>query len=311
MSILANLFGSKTVDGLSLDITKHDVIDMKDSDQFHQIKVDSDLKKTPEVVDRRVMMMYEKKFIEKFKKIGNLHQKCPYCAKAYKTLHLGDKKCTACEKTFHVQKRVQDMGTVAFTAEKKSQFDLQWKSTNKIKKFKFYLQHEYDYIQQQLQKKGKKHLQISDVMHSVLNAYAKNSLNSGHYELYASFMFHKAELMRSEQRFAEALEYYFYVHFLHTNGVDNHASFKVNTVMNTELRERISDLLALGNIQVKKAKDIFDYAIMHLNVFNESSLSTSQHKSYSVLMKEFKLEDALKEEVKPMRSFVLYTNKAS
>jgi len=299
------------MDGLSLDITKYDVNDMKDSDQFHQVKVDSDLKKAPEVVDRRVLMMYEKKFIEKFKKIGNLHQKCPYCAKAYKSLNVGDKKCTACEKTFYVQKRVQDMGTVAFTAEKKSQFEFQWKASSKIKKFKFYLQHEYDYIQQQLQKKGKKHLQISDVMHSVINAYAKNSLNSGHYALYTSLMFHKAELMRSEQRFAEALEYYFYVHFLHTNGVDNQANFKQNTVINPELRERIADLLALGNIQVKKAKDIFDYSIMHLSVFNESSLSVGTHKSYSLLMKEFKLEDALKEEVKPMRSFVLYTNKTS
>jgi len=307
MSILASLFGSKRIEGISLDITKYDVNDMKDSDQFHQIKVDSDLKKTPEVVDRRVLMMYEKKFMEKFKKIGNLHQKCPYCAKAYKTLHVGDKRCTGCEKTFYVQKRVQDMGTVAFTSEKKSQFDLQWKVNSKIKKFKFYLQHEYDYIQQQLQKKGKKHLHVSDVMHSVINAYAKNSLNSGHYELYTSFMFHKAELMRSEQRFAEALEYYLYVHFLHTNGVDNHASFKSSTVMNPELRERIADLLALGNIQIKKSKDIFDYAILHLGAFNESSLEVGKHKSYSLLMKEFKLEDALKEDVKPMRSFVLYT----
>lgn len=307
MNILKNLFGSKHVDGIYLDISKFDVNDMKDADQSHQEKIDCDLKNTSEVVDRRVVMQYEKRFMEKFKKIGNLNQKCPYCAHTYKSVRLGEKKCTECKKTFFVQKRVQDMGTVAFTAEKQVQFDLQWKAITKIKKFKFYLPHEYEYINKQLQKQGKKYLQISDVMHSLINAYAKNSLNSGYYELYAAFIFHKAELMRSEQRFAEALVYYFYVHFLQTNGVDNSADFKSSSKMNPELREKIADLLALGNIQVRKAQDIFNYSVTSLSVFNETNLPVNMHKSYSILMKEFKNEDASKEEQKPMRSFVLYT----
>jgi len=307
MSILKSLFGSKEADGISVEISKHDVYNMKDADQKHQKTVESHLKKAPNVVDRHVIMMYEKKFMEKFKKIGNINQKCPACAKVYKSLSLGEKKCIECKKTFFVQKRVQDMSTVSFTTEKKAQFDLQWKVTSKIKKFKFYLQSEYDYIQQQLQKQGKKHLRVSEVMHSVINAYAKNSLSSGYYELYTAFIFHKAELMRSEQRFAEALEYYFYVHFLQSNGVNNGAGFRTSAQMNPELREKMSELLDLGNIQVKKAKDLFDYAVRHLNAFDEERVSTSMHKSYSLLMKEFKDEDAQKEEVKPMRSFVLYT----
>jgi len=36
-------------------------------------------------------------------------------------------------------------------------------------------------------------------------------------------------------------------------------------------------------------------------------MSVNAHKSYSILMKEFKEEDAQKQEQKPMRSFVLYT----
>ncbi len=307
MSIFNSLFGSKTSDLLSVDITRNDVNNMKDSNGLEEKKLQQDLNQAPNVVDRRVMMNYEKKFMEKFKKLGNLNQKCPYCAKEYKALHVGEKKCTECKKTFIVQKRVQDMGTVAFRKELKEQFDLQWKVTSNIKKFKYYLPHEFDYIEKQLQKQGKKHLQHSEVMHAVLNAYAKNALAAGYYELYAALIFHKAELMRSEQRFAEALEYYCYVYFLHNNGVSNSAQFSSSTACNTQLREAISDLLDLSGLQVRKIKDLFDYAIEHLNRFNTDNLKVSAAKSYSNLMKEFKSEDAAKEGVKPMRSFVLYT----
>ncbi len=307
MSIFNNLFGSKHSDLPSVEITKHDVNNMKDSDGLDEKKMQQDINQSAKVVDRRVMMNYEKKFMERFKKLGNLNQKCPYCAKEYKTLNLGDKKCTECKKTFIVQKRVQDMGTVAFREELKPQFELQWKVTSNIKKFKYYLPHEFDYIEKQLQKQGKKNLQHSEIMHAVLNAYAKNALAAGYYELYAALMFHKAELMRSEQRFAEALEYCFYVYFLHNNGVSNNGQLGSNTICNEELREVIADLLALGGLQVKKSKDLFDYAIAHLNRFNTSQLKVSVNKSYSNLLKEFKLDDAAKEGVKPMRSFVLYT----
>jgi len=307
MRILKNLFSSTKPEGIHLEITKYDVNEMKDSEHKHQDKVDRDLKKAPEVIDRRTLMMYEKRFMEKFKKIGNLHQKCPYCSKACRTLTLGQKKCTQCDKTFMVKKRVQDLGTVAYTLENKRQFDLQWTSVSKIKKFKFYLSHEYKYIEEQHKKQGKGNVESIDVMHSVLNAYAKNALNAGYYELYTAFIFHKAELMRSQQRFAEALECYFYVHFLQSNGVDNEANFKVNIQMNVELRQRIVDLLDLGNIQVKKAKDLFDYGVNHLNAFSQTRMMVNTHKSYSLLMKEFKEEDAQKEVQKPMRSFVLYT----
>ena len=306
MKIFDNLFGSKKLEGVSIDISKYDVNEMKDTEDISE-KVQTDLQNTPEVVDRRVVMMHEKKFIERFKKLGNLHQKCPYCAQEYKSSHVGEKKCTACKHTFLVQKRVQDMGTVAYKLEQKPLFDAQWKATSKIKKFKYYLPHEYEYIEKQLQKQGKKHLSNSLVMHSVINAYAKNSISAGHYQLYAALMFHKAELMRLEQRFAEALIYYFYVYFLHTNGVDNQAGFQGSPVINSELREKISELLDLGNFQVKKLKDLFDYSIAHLNVFNLAKMNVTMHKSYSTLMKEFRLEDEAKMESKPMRSFVLYT----
>jgi len=307
MKIFNNLFGSKNSDGVSLLIGKYDVEDMKESRGLDEKKSQQYLDLTPNVVDRRTMMNYEKKFMDKFKKLGNLNQKCPYCAKEYKRLNLGEKKCTECEKSFMVQKRVQDMGTVAYRMEFKNQFELQWKATSNIKKFKHYLPHEYEYIKNKLQRQGKKHLHNSEVMHSVINAYAKNSLSAGHYQLYASLMFHKAEVMRSEQRFAEALEYYLYVYFLHSNAVSNSASLGVNTVVNPELREAISELLDLSGLQVKKIKDLYDYSIEHLNRFNLSNLSVSVHKSYSNLMKEFKDEDTLKDGQKPMRSFVLYT----
>lgn len=313
MRLFSNLswFKSKETEGISVAIDKYTVIAMKDSNNPHEEKIAADLQHTSEVVDRRVVMLYEKKFRDKFVKLGNLHQRCPYCAKEYKSLHLGEKKCSECKQTFLVQKRVQDMGTVAFKQEQKQQFECQWKAASDIKKFKFYLANEYEYIANQLKKQGKKYIVESDVMHSLLNAYAKNSLSHGYYALYAAFLFHKAELMRGEQRFAEALVYYFYVYFLHTNGVDNQAGFKANTVMNAELKERIAELLDLADIQTTKAKDLFDYAVMYLNKFNPSSLSLSAHKSYSLLIKEFKLHDEQKRGVKPMRSFVLYTNKAS
>ena len=124
-------------------------------------------------------------------------------------------------------------------------------------------------------------------------------------------MFHKAELMRSEQRFAEALVYYFYVCFLHSNGVDNRAEFKESAEMNKELKERILELLDLGNLQMKMLKDLFDYSIMHLNRFDLTQMSVSRQKSYSILTKEFRAADEAKQEQKPMRSFVLYTKRAS
>ncbi len=306
MKIFDNLFGSKKLEGLSLEISKNDIYDMKDADNIAD-KVQSDLQHTPGVVDRRVMMIHEKRFMERFKKLGNLNQKCPYCAQEYKSSHVGEKKCVACNQTFLVQKRVQDLGTVAYKTEQRAQFDAQWKATSNIKKFKHYLPHEYEYIKAQLQKQGKTHLHDSTVMHSVINAYAKNSVSAGHYQLYAAFMYYKAELMRSEQRFAEALEYYFYVYFLHNNGVDNAAKFKSNPIINPELRERIAELLELGDLQVKKLQDLFEYSIAHLNLFNPSKMSVSTHKSYSALMREFRDEDAAKVVQKPMRSFVLYT----
>jgi len=306
MKLFDNLFGSKKLEGVSIEISKYDVNDMKDTDSVTK-NVQTDLKHTPEIVDRRVVMMYEKKFMDRFKKLGNLKQKCPYCTHEYKSSHLGEKKCISCKQSFFVQKRVQDMGTVAFKTQEKVLFDQQWKVTNNIKKFKFYLAHEYEYIEKQLQKQGKKNLQDSVVMHSVINAYAKNSISVGHYRLYASLMYYKAELMRSEQRFAEALIYYFYVYFLHSNGVDNQAGFETNTQINPELKEKILSLLDLGNLQIRHSKDLFDYAIAHLNLFDPTQMKTSVHKSFSLLMKEFRLEDLAKIEQKPMRSFVLYT----
>lgn len=306
MNIFNNLFGSKKVDGVSVDISKYDIFDMKDADNISE-KVQEALGHTPEVVDRRVVMKYEKKFIERFSKLGNLNQKCPCCGQEYKSSNLGEKKCISCKQTFLVQKRVQDMGTVAYRLEQRAQFDHQWKAISNIKKFKLYLSHEYEYIKTQLQKQGKTNIHDSLVMHSVVNAYAKNSISAGHYQLYTALMFHKAELMRSEQRFAEALMYYFYVHFLHANGVDNKAGFKNNLTINPELRERIAELLALGDFQIKKIKDLFEYSIAHLNLFKVSQMSISENKSYSMLMREFRLEDEAKSEQKPMRSFVLYT----
>lgn len=306
MKIFNNLFGSKKVEGLSVEIGKHDIFDMKDADNISE-KVQSSLQQTSEIADRRVVMKYEKRFIDKFAKLGNLNQKCPYCAQEYKSSSLGEKKCASCQQTFMVQKRVQDLGTVAYRLEQKKQFEYQWKAVSNIRKFKLYLPHEYEYIKSQLQKQGKKNIHDSLVMHSVLNAYAKNSISAGYFHLYSSLMFHKAELMRSEQRFAEALIYYFYVYFLHANGVDNKAAFQTNIAINPELRERICELLELGDFQVKKIKDLFEYAISYLNVFKTREMRVSTSKCYNMLMREFKLEDAAKVEQKPMRSFVLYT----
>jgi len=67
----------------------------------------------------------------------------------------------------------------------------------------------------------------------------------------------------------------------------------------------------LGNFQVRKMKDLFDYSIAHLNLFNLTQMSVSSAKSYSALMNEFRLEDEAKEDQKPMRSFMLYTKRAS
>ena len=302
-----NWFNTSQENEHTLEITKNNIYEMKDADDTLSEKVQKDQEYTPAIVDRRTVMLYEKKFRDKFSKIGNLHQKCPYCAQGYKSLHVGEKKCLNCKKTFLVQKRVQDMGTVAFKEEDKAKFEIQWKAVSGAKKFKLYLQKEYVYIQNQLEKQGKRNLKTNDIMHAVIDAYAKNSLCVGHYQLYASFMFYKAELLRSEQRFAEALNYYFYVHFLHCNGVDNKANFGIESSMNKELKACITELLDLGDLQAKKVQELFNYALLSLNKFAPEVLSVSMHKSYSLLIKEFKESDALKEGSKPMRSFVLYT----
>ncbi len=308
---LFSWFGSGQMEERSLEIEKSDVSAMKNSDNALEQKVQQDLHNTPATVDRRVVMVYEKNFRERFKKLGNLNSKCPYCAKEYRSLSLGEKKCLQCDNTFLVQKRVQDMGTVAFSMEQKERFDIQWKAVSDIKKFKHYLSSEFDYIQKQLQKQGKRNLRDYEVMQALLSAYAKNSLSAGYYRLYAEFLFHKAELMRSEQDFAEALTYYFYVHFLLSNGVDNEAGFQINLGLNEQVRQRIGDLLDLGNIQMRKSKDLYQYAILHHNKFNAKALCVNLDKSYNLLVKEFREKDMSKEGIKPMRSFVLYTNKAS
>ena len=89
-------FGSNEVEGVSLAIEKNDVSAMKNSDNSLEGKVQQDLlQHTSDAVDRRVVMVYEKNFRDKFKKLGNLNQKCPYCANAYRTLNLGEKKMYA------------------------------------------------------------------------------------------------------------------------------------------------------------------------------------------------------------------------
>ncbi len=305
-------FGSNEVEGVSLAIEKSDVSAMKNADNSLEAKVQQDLlQNSSDSADRRVVMVYEKNFRDRFKKLGNLNQKCPYCAKEYKTLNLGQKKCTQCNNTFLVQKRVQDMGTVAFKLEQKEQFEIQWKVTGDIKRFKYYLTSEFEYVQKQLQKQGKKNLKENDVMQALLSAYSKNALSAGHYRLYASFLFHKAELLRHEQDFAEALTLYFYIHFLVSNGVNDNAEFHTNLQMNTQVKQRIEEMLDLGDLQARKIKDLYSYAIHHHNRFNSKQLSISLDKSYNLLVKEFKEKDEAKEGLKPMRSFVLYTNKAS
>jgi len=308
---LFNWFDSKQMEERSLEIQKSDVSAMKNSDNSLESKVQQDIHQVPATVDRRVVMLYEKKFREKFKKLGNLNQKCPYCAKEYRSLSLGEKKCIQCKHSFLVQKRVQDMGTVAFSLEQKDRFETQWKAVSDIKKFKYYLSSEFEYIQKQLQKQGKRNLKEYEIMQALLSAYAKNSLSAGHYRLYTEFLFHKAELMRGEQDFAEALTYYFYVHFLLTNGVDNEATFQANLNLNAQVKERIEDLLDLGDIQMRKSKELYQYAINQHNKFNTKALCVSLDKSYNLLVKEFRAKDESKEGIKPMRSFVLYSNRAS
>lgn len=300
-------FGSKTTEGISLEIEKRDVNAMKDAGEALSEKVQKDLRQKTDVVDRQILMIFEKKFRERFQKLGNLNQKCPYCGNEHRSLQIRETRCTQCKKIFLVQKRVQDLGTAVFMTEQKKQFDLQWKVVSDIKRFTLFLAHEFEYIQKKLLKEGKRNLQESEVKHALLGAYAKNSLSAGHYRLYAAFIFHQAELMRSEQRFAEALSYYFYVHFLHANGVDNSAEFQGSTQMNAELKMRIGELLDLGNLQMKKLKGLYDYSIVHLNRFEIKRLKSDLNQSYAEVCKEFCLSDEKKEGIKPMRSFVLYT----
>lgn len=307
-------FGTKTAaatareaEGISLEIQKSDVNAMKDADESLNEKVHNDLVQTAESVDRKIVMVYEKKFREKFGKLGNLNQKCPYCGNEHRSLNMGETKCTKCKKIFLVQKRVQDLGTAAFMTEQRKQFNLQWKVIGNVKKFRYFLPNEFEYIQKKLLKEGKKNLQNSEIMHSLINAYAKNSLSAGHYRLYSAFVFHKAELMRSEQRFSEALVHYFYVHFLHSNGVTDKAEFQINTKMNEELKTRIGELLDLGDLQMKKMKALYEYSIRSLNRFNSKNLKSDLNKSYSSLLKEFRESDEEKEGIKPMRSFMLFT----
>lgn len=305
-------FGSNEVDGVILAIEKSDVSSMKNADNTLEEKVQQDLlQHASDAVDRRIVMVYEKNFRNKFKKLGNLNQKCPYCAKEYRALNLGEKKCTQCKNTFLVLKRVQDMGTVAIKLEQKEQFEVQWKATSDIRRFKYYLSSEFEYIQKQLQKQGKRNLKESDIMQALLSAYAKNSISAGYYRLYAAFLFHKAELLRSEQDFAEALTLYFYIHFLVTNGVNDKAEFQINLQVNAQVKQRIEEMLDLGDIQMRKVKDLYTYAIHHHNRFNAKQLCVNLDKSYNLLVKEFKEKDEAKEGIKPMRSFVLYSNKAS
>lgn len=300
-------FSSVETEDISLNITKNDILDMKETDASINEKVHSDLKQNSDVIDRNVVMIYEKRFRDQYKKLGSLDHKCPYCSKEYKSLNLGEKSCMQCNKVFLVQKRVQDLGTVVFKREQKDQFNLQWKVISDVKKFQFYLPKELEYIHNQLIKLGKKNLNDNEIMQSLLSAYAKNSLSAGHYRLYAAFLYHKAELMRGEQRFAEAMTYYLYIHFLHANGITNSAEFGVNYVMNSELKTRIGELLDLGNFQMKKMKALYEYSILHLCIFDISHLSVNINKSYDLITNEFKDKDERKEGIKPMRSFMLYT----
>jgi hypothetical protein len=89
--------------------------------------------------------------------------------------------------------------------------------------------------------------------------------------------------------------------------VDNSAAFQSNAQMNEELKMRISELLDLGDLQMKKMKGLYDYAILHLNRFDLKRLKSDLNQSYAILTKEFRLSDEEKEGIKPMRSFVLYT----
>lgn len=280
---------------------------MKETDAAVSDKVYDNLQHSQEVVDRNTVMIYEKRFRDRYKKLGNVNQRCPYCSKEYRSLSIGEKSCMQCKKLFLIGKRVQDMNTVVYQTELREHFNLQWKVIGGVKKFQYYTPSEFEYIHRQLEKQGKKNLRENDIMQSLLSAYAKNSLSAGHYRLYAAFLFYKAELMRSEQRFAEAMTYYFYVHFLHTNGVCDTAELGIHHTMNSELKERMGELVDLGNFQIKKMKNLYEYAIISLNRFDMNRLKMSLNRSYDLLVKEFRQKDEEKEGIKPMRSFVLYT----
>ena len=307
-NLINYLFGfslNKDVDA-SLFILKEDICNMKDSDDSLSSRVQKDLQHTPDILDRHTLMKIQKKFSDRFIKLGSLSQKCPYCFSSFKSNALGEKECSECKEIFFVKKRVQDMNTVSLKKEEEKFFELQWKCAAEYKTFKDYLNKEYEYMNKKLIKQGKKNIKQNDIMYELLNAYAKNSVSVGHYKLYATFIFYKAELLRSEFRFAEALSHYLYVYFLQINAVTNTAEFSTSYIMNEELKENIKNLLDLGNLQMKDMKKMFDYSIKFLNIFSENSLEVSLNRSYLALVKEFKSIDALKRGIKPMKSFVLY-----
>ena len=86
--------GSNSNAEKSIELNKHEITLMKYADDTKSNKVAHDQNYIPEILDRKVLMTFEKQFREKFKKIGNLDQKCPHCAQGYKSLHVGEKKST-------------------------------------------------------------------------------------------------------------------------------------------------------------------------------------------------------------------------
>ena len=93
-------FGTNSETETSIELSKHEIVLMKDADDVNGEKILLDQNHTPEVLDRKILMQFEKNFREKFRKIGNLNQNCPHCAQGYKSLHVGEKKCLNCKTSF-------------------------------------------------------------------------------------------------------------------------------------------------------------------------------------------------------------------
>lgn len=244
------------------------------------------------------------KYIDRFNKawepVGNLHSQCPYCGYKFETIPNSKRKCTVCKKTIYPRRIPQSKKRSILREEDLPVLKIQKDAITYSNTHISEKDEEYESAYNDLKKQFGSVPGKNDVFWRILNiVMVKTSLDKD-FGLFTAACTDVAQLLRSEKRFFQSLQYYLYICYLDingaTNGMGNSDMYKYGydqesfqkeySLVSDYIIERINKLRKLANLSLNELEEIYYYSLSKNYKFPYPIFSNEE--SWKILKKAMK-----------------------